>query len=97
MPLTGAERQRIFRERQKLGTVCMRVAVAPDVVDALIDSGAISEADAGDESKLGATVEALLAAWAQEGRRQNFRNVVTPKTPSPAVQRIHTFAERVCK
>jgi hypothetical protein len=79
MALTNAERQRRFRLRQKQGAVCITIGVMPAVVEALIDSGRISEADAIEPAKLAETVERTLDRIATRQLNEKLiRNAVTP-------------------
>jgi hypothetical protein len=57
MALTGAERTRHWRERERKGDVCLRSLTLPcRLVECMIDAAIISEDDSRDETKLGAAL-----------------------------------------
>lgn len=73
MPLTGAERTRRYRKRADKGDVCLRgFTLRHAVVEYLIASGAISEADALDNDKLRLVAEAALTRIASKSLNEKI-------------------------
>ena len=67
MALTGAERARRYRERERKGDVCLRgFTLRLAVIEWLIGSGAISEEDALDNDKLRLVAESALERVASQ-------------------------------
>ena len=57
----GAERQRRFRERKRLGVVCIvRVPIYVLDVETLVEADRLNPDDQNDPAKIGAAIEALV-------------------------------------
>ncbi len=57
-----ATRSRRYRERRRMGITIAPVQVAPEVAEALVATGLLTEADMGDRAKMGESIEVLLFA-----------------------------------
>ncbi len=64
-PLPAAEKQRRYRERQKRGSISVRVDVDPALVEVLIDRGLLRAWDSEDAERLKAVLEGLHQSWAE--------------------------------
>jgi hypothetical protein len=61
---SAADRQRAYKRRQRDGEAVLRVVVDEyALIDALIESGRLSEADGLDRSKVEAAAEEVLRDW----------------------------------
>ncbi len=61
-----AARSKRYRQRKREGIIIAPVQVAPEVVDALVTTGLLTEADTGNRAELGEAVEILLYALADD-------------------------------
>ncbi len=61
-----ATRSRRYRERKRAGITVAPVQVAPEVAEALVATGLLTEADMGDRANLGESIEILLSALADD-------------------------------
>ncbi len=57
-----ATRSRRYRECRRAGIITAPVRVAPEVTEALVAAGLLTEADMGDRAKIGESIETLLFA-----------------------------------
>ena len=65
MARTAAQRQRLFRERQRKGLVPASAWLEPRAVEAAITAGVISEAATEDPEQLGELAALAFSAWAK--------------------------------
>ncbi len=61
-----AARSKRYRQRRREGVVIAPVQVAPEVVEALVTTGLITEAGTGNRAELGEAVEIFLFALAND-------------------------------
>ena len=59
-PLTDAERQRRYRDRQRRGVVLAMVEIPPDLVEGWISDDWITEEDSRDPDRLGDLIKAII-------------------------------------
>jgi hypothetical protein len=59
-PMTGAERQRRWRQRQRTDLVQVRVEVDPDAINALVSGGYLRETAAQDKAAVARAIEAKI-------------------------------------
>ncbi len=64
-PLSAAEKQRRYRERQKRGCISVRVDVDLAVIDALIEEGLLSAWDSEDAEQIKDVLEEFHQNWAE--------------------------------
>jgi len=57
-----ATRSKRYRERRRAGIITAPVRVAPEVAEALVATGLLTEADMVDRAKIGESIEVLLFA-----------------------------------
>ncbi len=79
----AAARARRYRARRRGGVRLANVDVCPEVLWALVTSGWIDHAEAGDPLALGRAVAALLDTWTRGALQVPGRNAVTPKDDTP--------------
>ncbi len=60
-PLPAAEKQRRYRERQKRGSISVRVGVPPQAIPALVALGLLYEHQPGDRQAIRAAVERYIS------------------------------------
>jgi hypothetical protein len=63
--MTAAARQRAYRARVRKGEALLRVRVGHPVIEALIVSTRLSEAEALDRRKVASAVADVVEEWAQ--------------------------------
>ncbi|MBD8552449.1 hypothetical protein [Sphingomonas sp. CFBP 8764] len=64
-PNTHADRQRLYRKRQRDRLAVYRVPAGDDLLLALLTSGRLTEAQALDRHRVEQEVAAVLAEWAR--------------------------------
>src|SRR5258708_24863213 len=63
---SGAQRQRRYRQRRRLGAVIIPVAIDEyAVVDALIEAGILDEDESADRSRVAVALERIVGDWAK--------------------------------